>query len=118
MQATRLALYTRSEANAHEHWRKRQKRAKEQRGLTALFCRTSLAKPPIPCTVRLTRVAPRALDDDNLAGALKHVRDGVADWLGVNDRRSDLVRYEYAQSRGQPREYAVMVEVLGGNVNG
>lgn len=110
-------LYTCSESNAHEHWRKRQKRAKEQRGLTAMMCRAKLTRPTIrvngePIRIRLTRVAPRKLDQGNYQGSLKHVQDGVADWLGIDDRRDDLVRYEYDQKRGQPREYAVMVEVL------
>jgi hypothetical protein len=35
----------------------------------------------------MTRLGPSAgLDSDNLAGALKAVRDGVADWLGIDDR--------------------------------
>lgn len=76
------------------------------------MCRAKLVKPTIPCTIRLTRIAPRKLDQGNYPGSLKHVQDGVADWIGIDDRRDDLVKYEYAQSRGQPREYAVMVEVL------
>jgi hypothetical protein len=59
------------------------------------------SKPSVPCTVLLTRVAPSAgLDDDNLSGALKGVRDEVAKWLGVDDRHRTQVRYRYAQARG------------------
>jgi hypothetical protein len=111
-QAIRFSLHTCSESNAHEHWRKRHRRAKAQRAITALFCRTALTKPAIPCRIRLTRIAPRKLDQGNYQGSLKHVQDGVADWLEIDDRRDDLVKYEYDQKRGQPREYAVMVEVL------
>lgn len=58
-------------------------------------------KPQIPCTCVLTRVAPSSgLDDDNLAGALKAVRDAVAQWLGVDDKDRMTVRYRYAQRRG------------------
>jgi hypothetical protein len=58
----------------------------------------------------LTRVAPsNGLDDDNLAGSLKGVRDQVAQWLGVDDKRSDVVRYVYAQYRGP---WAVQVSVV------
>lgn len=112
MQSVTIPLRTVSESNAHEHWRKRQKRAKEQRWFTALFCRTALQKPPIPCVVRLVRVAPRKLDQGNIAGALKHIQDGCADWLGIDDRRDDLVKYEYAQETGSAKEYAVRIEVL------
>ena len=51
--------------------------------------------------VTLTRIAPsNGLDDDNLAGALKAVRDEVAAWLGVDDKDRATVRYEYEQERG------------------
>lgn len=50
--------------------------------------------------VRLTRMAPRAMDDDNLANAFKSVRDGVASALGVNDRDA-RVRYVTDQVPGE-----------------
>ncbi len=40
--------------------------------------------------VALTRCAPRALDDDNLASSFKAVRDAVAAYLGLDDRDSRL----------------------------
>lgn len=106
-----VPVKTVSEANAHEHWRKRQKRAKEQRSTTQLVASSTAraALIPLPLVVTLTRVSKGTLDDDNLQSALKHVRDGIADWLLVNDRRSDLVKYEYAQERG--KEVGVRVEV-------
>lgn len=60
--------------------------------------------------VKLTRVAPRELDCDNLRGALKGCRDGVADWLCINDR-DRRVRWEYDQRPGGVREYAVQIEI-------
>lgn len=60
--------------------------------------------------VTLTRIAPRALDDDNLRGALKATRDGVADALGIDDRDA-RVEWRYTQERGNPRTYAVRVTV-------
>lgn len=33
----------------------------------------------------MTRVGPKMLDSDNLEGALKAVRDGIADGLGLSD---------------------------------
>jgi hypothetical protein len=57
--------------------------------------------PAVPCTVLLTRVGPtNGLDDDNLRGSLKGVRDELADWLGVDDR-SPLVTWVYAQNRAK-----------------
>jgi hypothetical protein len=63
-----------------------------------------------PQTVTLTRIAPRAFDDDNLAASFKAVRDGVADALGVKDNDS-RVRWVYAQRRGLPREYSVEIRI-------
>jgi hypothetical protein len=62
-------------------------------------------------TVTMARVAPRELDDDNLRGALKAVRDGIADAFGVNDR-DPRVTWVYGQRRGStPRTYAVQVDI-------
>jgi hypothetical protein len=99
--------------NVREHFRARARRVKAEREAAAwslmLAQRPDKAvKPPLPCAVRLTRVAPsNGLDDDNLAGALKAVRDQIAAWLGVDDKRSDVVRYVYAQRRGP---WAVEIE--------
>ena len=46
---------------------------------------------PSVARVRLVRLGARALDTDNLAGALKAVRDAVAAWLGVDDGPGGLV---------------------------
>lgn len=99
-----------SENNAHEHWRERQKRAKRQRWYAAFKLRDVSAY--LPCRVRITRIAPRELDDDNLHGACKHVRDGVADALGLKSDRDPRVSWEVAQERGGKGVYAVRVEVI------
>ena len=57
----------------------------------------SKVKPP--CVVTFTRLSPRALDDDNLRGACKPIRDEVARMLGVDDGPSSLVRWNYAQRK-------------------
>jgi hypothetical protein len=93
--------------NAREHWQVRAKRVRKEREATAWMLARE-PKPVVPCTVLLTRVAPSAgVDDDNLAGALKGVRDEIAKWLGVDDRDRRQVRYRYAQSRG---EWCVRIE--------
>jgi len=76
-----------SEANAHEHWRHRAKRAEAQRAATLLLARTALARgrPQLPLVVTITRLGPGKLDSDNLTGSAKHVRDGVAQALGIDD---------------------------------
>lgn len=58
-------------------------------------------KPPsLPCVVLMTRVGPsNGLDDDNLHGALKGVRDQIAAWLGIDDR-DKRVKWICEQRRG------------------
>jgi hypothetical protein len=65
----------------------------------------------MPCSITLTRIAPRRLDSDNLARSLKAVRDGIADAIGVDDGDPRL-EWRYAQEQGAVREYAVRVEVV------
>jgi hypothetical protein len=86
--------------NVREHWRARARRVKAERQAVAWML-VGVPKPALPCVVTLTRTAPsNGLDDDNLAGALKAVRDQVAAWLGVDDKHSDRVRYICTQRRG------------------
>jgi hypothetical protein len=93
---------------SHGHWSKRAKRAKEERTLAGLMTRSLGFAPPLPCTITITRIAPRALDDDNLAASAKHVRDGIADALEIKDN-DPRVQWCYAQRKGKPKEYAVEI---------
>jgi hypothetical protein len=91
--------------------RKRERKA----AWTALIAATgwSLAHDAgvdLPVVVTLTRVASRALDDDNWVGAAKAVRDGVADWLHVNDN-DPRVTWRYDQRKGAQGEYAVEIRL-------
>lgn len=108
-----VPVRTVSEANSHTHWRLRQKRAQEQRYLGRLAGPIRLGlrygATYLPCHVHLVRLASRKLDSDNLQGALKHVRDGIADWLGVDDGNEEAVTWTYAQETGH-RVQAVRVE--------
>jgi len=111
MKEVLLPVRTWSEPNVRVHWAKRARRAKKQREAARLLVRVAHAPPPPGnITVRLTRIAPRQLDTDNLAAALKAVRDGVADALGMDDGDTRLT-WLYGQRRGEPNEYAVMVEI-------
>lgn len=58
----------------------------------------------------MIRVGPVKLDDDNLRGALKACRDGLADALGVDDGDSCLT-WAYGQKQGKRDEWSVEVTV-------
>ncbi len=75
-----LYLTLPSMANSRMHWAAKARIVKKQRSAVsnALF---GLPTPPLPVTVTFTRIAPRRLDDDNLAMSCKGVRDAVAEWF-------------------------------------
>ena len=98
-----------AKTNDHVHWRRRAARTKAERTATA-WQLIGKSRPELPVVVTLTRIAPSRFDDDNLPGALKSVRDQVAEWLGVDDR-DPLVTWLYAQERGAVREHAVRIQV-------
>lgn len=59
-------------------------------------------------TVRIVRIGPRKLDSDNCAGACKHVRDGIADAIGIDDGDP---RYTWIYDQEKGREYSVRITV-------
>jgi hypothetical protein len=116
-----VPIKTTSKTNARGHWSKLARRASEERGATGYALMRAglkqrpqplkvggtvllvdvLVDPPLPCTVTLTRLSERELDDDNVRGALKSVRDAVAAWLGIDDR-DKRVEWRYGQQK-RPR---------------
>lgn len=58
----------------------------------------------LPCKIGLTRLSTRKLDDDNLVGAFKWIRDEIADCLipGQAKGRADgdqRLSWEYRQQK-------------------
>ena len=101
-----------SSLNLREHWRTRANRNTSHRAAAWFGLKGAKKWSPdmLPCTVRLTRIAPRELDGDNLQGGFKSVRDGVADWLGIDDN-DKRITWVYAQERGAPKYYAARIEI-------
>ena len=97
-----LRMRTVSTLNAREHWSARARRARFERQLAYFTLLGTRAKAPAGhVRVALTRLAAprgRALDDDNLRGALKAVRDGVADFLQRPDNDPGI-EWRYAQAK-------------------
>ncbi len=112
-------IETRSEANKHEFWRARQKRAKTQHMhvsgvLAATFGRAP--KPPLGFVLR--RVAPRQLDhSDNVNTSMKFPRDACAKGVG-RDARDPRIAWIYEQRNGGVREYAVEIILITPNIDG
>lgn len=114
-------VYTKNEGNARGHWSKRAEGVSDLRPSIEMAMRSyaSTRKPtpfvcPFPCVVRLTRLCPPAnqLDKgDNVSSALKRVRDGVADWMRLNDR-SHLVEWVTGEEVG--KGFGVRIEIIAG----
>lgn len=103
-----LPMVAISASNAREHHHARARRASEQRATAAMMARAHIRTPAFPLVVVITRVAPRPLDDDNLAGALKSIRDGIADGLGLAHDRDTRITWHVGQRKG-PASVAVTI---------
>lgn len=90
--------------NDRSHWAARAARAKKQRWAAMVATRAHLLEQMrLPLVVTITRRGPGTLDSDNLAACAKHVRDGIADALGIDDgdeRITWVVRQERARLWG------------------
>lgn len=108
-----LPIKTAAGLNAREHWRVRAQRMKRERYAGAMGFR-SMFRPgeilQLPAIVTLTRLSPGVLDSDNLQGALKAVRDGVADAFGMADN-DPRIEWRYAQEKCKRGDFAVRIEV-------
>lgn len=64
--------------------------------------------------VRITRqINSGGLDDDNLTGGIKELRDSIAEMLGRSgDSEKDGLRFEYCQLKGQK---AMIIEIFEDN---
>lgn len=116
-QVIALPFFLPSRANYRGHTRSRKhiKMVREQRSQTNLFLCVQALKPELPCTIKLTRIAPRTLDpDENLPMSFKSVKDGICDWLGVDDgvKSRDLVKWSYHQQKpDKPRGFGCLIEI-------
>jgi len=99
--------------NSRVHWTARAKRTKTERAVVRVsltHCQDlRCTLPPTTCT--LVRVAPRALDDDNLAGAFKSIRDEIAYFWGVDDGPKGPIAWRYEQRKGAPKQYGIEISL-------
>lgn len=92
--AYKLALVANSRRGRGGHAASKRAAHERRLGLLAITASAEPA-PSLPVVVTLTRVGKGSPDWDNVVGAMKHIRDGVADGLGVRDNDSRIEwRYE------------------------
>lgn len=109
MIAVDIPIKTVSAMNVREHWAKRAARAKRHRQ-SARDAMHSIPIPWMPVTITMIRRSAGTLDDDNLRGALKATRDGIADAYSVADN-DPRITWCYGQEKCPRGKYGVRVEV-------
>jgi hypothetical protein len=109
-------LRIRSAMNLREHWATRNRRGNDEKLAVAVALLSlpqhvaeSACVHAGPMVVTFTRLAPRELDTDNLAGGFKACRDQVAKWLGRDDSPRGGVDWRYAQE--QAKDYGVRIHI-------
>jgi hypothetical protein len=107
-----------SEANTRGHWRASAARKKHQRQTAAAmvsFVRPALRAHDVVYGVVVTMIRvysgrERPFDSDNLAGAFKAVRDGIADAFGIDD---GLPFYDWQVRQEKGAISGTRVEIVG-----
>ncbi len=100
--------------NSREHHMAKARRAKQQRGDAKMAAIAALGRVDTDRSwlITITRQGRRYMDTDNLASSAKHIRDGVADALDIDDGDARL-HWKYWQVC--PLPYGVHVEMIGGD---
>jgi hypothetical protein len=117
LRAITMPLHTLSE-NLYRGMNKfvKAEKTKTQRQTVKLLLRQLRAVPrvvngqPNRYEVKFVRISAGELDDDNLRGALKAIRDEVAEWIGLDDR-DPLIVWKYDQEKAERGTAGVRVEV-------
>lgn len=115
----KIPIRVESELNLSEHWTKKSKRHTNQKMAVHSYLRIDRPDIKPPCIIKLTRIAPRRFDSDNLVGGFKYIKDAIAEYIHPNlaiGRADDdpNIKWEYAQQKGEPKEYAMTLEVTLG----
>ena len=110
-----LPIRTISEGNCFEHWKKKHARHKQQRRAVLLALGPHRDKLRLPCTVTLTRYAPRKLDaKDNLPMSFKYLSDSVADVLvpgKAAGRADDDERINWKFDQVKSKKYFININI-------
>ncbi len=106
-----LHIRVRAKGNNRRGWRALWNEAMRQREMA----RDALAyNNEVPdCeeyTIHLIRRSFGKMDDDNLRDCLKAVRDGVADWLGIDDGDPRL-NFVYSQEKVERGRHEVVIRI-------
>ena len=105
-----LPIRIHSEANRREHYHAVARRKRSQQLMVSMGLMTlqKQVRAWPAWRVTLHRRGKRMLDDDNLQGGFKAVRDAVARVIGVDDA-DKRIKFDYSQDTG--KEYLVRIGI-------
>lgn len=113
-----LPIKTVSEANCSEHWSVKAKRHRQQqwfirlaysRYLPNLVIDTSLGQPCYQ--IKMIRIAPRKLDDDNLVSSFKWIRDELSELL-IPEKAYQYIQKKEVVKKVKGKTYKETVNVV------
>lgn len=100
-----------SVANSSETHYERARRVKVERTWAGWQMRVARPIPPRPpLRITMTRFGRGVLDTDNLPSAFKAVRDGISDWLRVDDGSPQLQWICKQVRQSAPPECQIVIE--------
>lgn len=111
-----MPIKTVSELNIREHWTKVRKRAALQRKTAFFEVKRVIGSEDLAYLeqlkfeVHLTRFSHKVMDGDNLQAAFKHVRDGIADALKIDDG-DERIQWFYCQENKKIKEIEVRITI-------
>lgn len=104
-----IPIDLKSEMNVMQHWTAKHRKRKSQIwAVRSAWLALKDKNVDLPSLIILCRHSPRKLDDDNLVGAFKWIRDAIADLLipgkapGQADKSTKL-KFEYKQEKSKKK---------------
>jgi hypothetical protein len=105
-------IRTVSEANRRDHWAKASRRHRMQKFLVQQALKCEIKAIKLPCHIKITRIAPRCMNYDNLVSSQKYVLDAICDLIlpGLAPGRADddpRITASYFQEKGKPQQVRI-----------
>lgn len=96
----------------YEHHMVRYRREGQEKFLVSSMLNTSkIPKPPLPVKVTLVRCSSGVLDDDNATASMKHIRDVIAKWYGVDDGDPEKIQFIVTQEKVRRKSQGTKVRI-------
>jgi hypothetical protein len=102
-------LVPKTNMNSRAHWAAKHRIAKHER-TTAGGLLLKFKRPRPPLVVTLIRCSTGWPDSDQAVTSMKHVRDGVADFLGVDDGH-DGITWNVERRRVSKKEQGTIIRI-------